>query len=279
MKRFVLGVTAAGALAAQSVGGPVLGYVVDGAARMHAVYGMPAAAHVGAAVREGVREAAGDLALGADGRAWRNGMELEGKWARLEPGALLDASGRQVLVAGGERAPWRLMLPAGARAVRVSPGGERVLTLLEDETMALWNTDGQAEFRVSAGEWWKIAFAGERAVAYDPAEHALLAFDGQGAATVLRKLDGTGGRYELGATRDGGQLVLLGEGNLTIVPAGGGEMRTMAAPEGAERLEPLRGGEAFLLGRDPARPLWILDPGKEQALVVIPALDEKGGQQ
>ena len=279
MKRFVLGVTAAGALAAQSVGGPVLGYVVDGAARLHAVYGMPAAAHIGDAVREGVRETAGELALGADGRAWRNGMELEGRWARLEPGALLDASGREALVAAGDRAAWRLMLPARALAARVSADGARVLTLLEDETLALWNADGKAEFRVSAGAWWRIAFAGERAVAYDPAEHALIAFDGQGASTTLRKLEGAGGRYELAATRSGAQLVLLGEGTLTVVPAGGGELRSMAAPEGAERLEPLRGGEAFLLGRDPARPLWILDPGKEQALVVIPALAEKGGQQ
>ena len=103
MREVILGLVAAGTLTAQSVGGPVMGYVVDGAARMRPLYGMPAAGHVGAAVREGVRDSWGTLALLADGTAMRGDEVLEGRWASLQPGAFLDATGREALVVGRER--------------------------------------------------------------------------------------------------------------------------------------------------------------------------------
>ena len=106
MSKVLLGFVAAGALTAQSVGGPVLGYVIDGEARMRPVFGMAAAAHVGAAMREGVRDSWGGLALLADGTAMRNGVALEGRWGSVQPGAFLDATEREVLVAAGG-APWR----------------------------------------------------------------------------------------------------------------------------------------------------------------------------
>ena len=279
MRDLMLGFVAAGALTAQSVGGPVMGYVVDGAARMRPLYGMPAAGHVGAAVREGVRDSWGELALLADGTAMRGGEVLEGRWASLQPGAFLDATGRSVLVAGERAAPWRLALPERAVAVRVSASGERVLALLADESLTAWTAGGKAEWGMAASVWWSVAFAGERAMAYDPAAHSLLWLDGAGGTTLLRKLDGDGGRYTLAVDRAGRHAVLLGERAL-VVPVDGGGVRVVEVPEGSERLEAVQGGRAFLLTRDPARPMWVLDPERDAPLLVIPALGvETGGQQ
>ena len=100
MRNVILGLLAAGTLAAQSVGGPVMGYVVDGAARMRPLYGMPAAGHVGAVVREGVQDSWGTLALLANGTAMRGEEVLEGRWASLQPGAFLDTTGREALIVG-----------------------------------------------------------------------------------------------------------------------------------------------------------------------------------
>jgi hypothetical protein len=271
MRAAILGIVAAGALTAQSVDGPVLGYVVDEAARMRPLYGMPAAAHVGAAVREGVRDTWGALSLMMDGTAMLGGKVLEGQWAALQPGALLDATGRSVMVTGDSVAPWRLALPERALAVRVSASGERVLALLTDESLTAWTSGGKAEWRLAAGAWWSIAFAGERAAAYDPAEHSLLWLDSGGVTTVIRKLEGEGGRYTLALDRAGKHAVLLGAQAL-VVPVGGGDVRVLEVPDGSERLEAVQEGRAFLLTRDPARPLWILDPEREDPLLVIPAL-------
>jgi hypothetical protein len=279
MREVILGLLAAGTLAAQSVGGPVMGYVVDGAARMRPLYGMPSAGHIGAAVREGVQDSWGTLALLADGTAMRGGEILEGRWASLQPGAFLDATRREALIAGESAAPWRLTLPEPAVAVRVSASGERVLALLGDESLTAWTSSGKAEWRMAASKWWSVAFAVERAIAYDPAAHALLWLDGAGGTTLLRKLDGEGGRYALAVDRAGRNAVLLG-GKALVVPVGGGNVRVVDVPEGSERLEAVQGGRAFLLTRDPSRPLWVFDPERDAPLLVIPALEaEKGGQQ
>ncbi|MBI2685967.1 MAG: hypothetical protein HYX27_06605 [Acidobacteria bacterium] len=283
MKPLLCGLMAAGALAAQSVGGPVLGYVVDGEARMRPLYGSPSAAYIGEAVRDGVKETWGTLALLADGTALRNGIALEGKWASLDSGAFSDASGRELLIVPDTADPWRLTLPQQARAVRVSSNGDRAITLLSDESVALWSTGGKAEFRISAGAWWSIAFAGQRAMAYDPAEHALFWLDGPAGATLLRKLDGSGGSYSLAVDRAGNNAILVGEKAL-VVPLTGGDIRQFDVPEGAARLEALQGGRAFLLMRDTTKPIWLFDPGAVDPVLVIPALapavsDDKGGQQ
>lgn len=279
MKNVLLGLVAAGTMAGQSVGGPVLGYVVDGAARMRPLFGIPAAAHVGAAVREGVKDSWGELALLHDGTAVFAGQAMEGTWAAVQPGSLLDSTGRSLLIVGEGVAPWRLALPERAVAVRVSASGERALTLMADESLAAWSVGGKAEWRMAASVWWSVAFAGERAMAYDPAAHALFAVADGGGLTLLRKLDGAGGRYELGVDRAGKYAVLLGERAL-IVPLHGGDIRDVAVPEGSERLEAVQRGRAFLLTRNPAQPLWVLDPEREEPLLVIPALGvEKGGQQ
>jgi len=279
MRTAVCGLFVAGALAGQSLQGPVMGYVVDGSARMRPLYGMPAAGHVGAAVREGVRDSWGSLALLADGTALRDGVELEGRWATLQPGAFLDATGREALIAGESRGPWRLTLPEPALAVRVSASGERVLALLADESLTAWSSSGKAEWRMAASKWWSVAFAGERGMAYDPSAHALFWLDGAGGTTMLRKLDGEGGAYQMAVDRAGKNAVLLG-GKALLVPVSGGDVRVVDVPEGSERLESLQGGRAFLLTRDPARPIWILDPDRKSPLLVVPALEvEKGGQR
>jgi len=280
MKReILLGIVAAGTLTAQNVGGPVMGYVVDGSARMRPLNGTPSSGHVGAAMREGVRDSWGELALLTDGTAMKGGRVLEGQWASLQPGAFLDATGRSVLVAGESRSPWRLALPDRAVALRVSTSGERVLALLADESLTAWTADGKAEWRMAGSIWWSFAFAGERAMAYDPAVNSLLWLDGAGGSTMLRKLDGEGGRYTLAVDRAGKHAVLLGD-RAVIVPIGGGNVRTAEVPAGADRLEAVQGGRAFLLTRDPALPLWVLDPEREAPLLVIPALGvEKGGQK
>ena len=276
MRTMILGIVAAGAMAAQIVSGPVMGYVVDGAARLRPLNGMPGAGHVGAAMREGVRDSWGELALLEDGTAMRGGQVLEGQWGRLQPGAFLDETGRSVLVVGESVAPWRLALPERALAVRVSVSGERVLALLADESLTAWTAGGKAEWRMAASFWWAVAFAGERAMAYDPAAHSLLWLDGAGGTTLLRKLDGEGGRYRLAVDRAGKYAVLLGERAL-VVPVTGGEVRAVEVPAGSERLEAVHGGRAFLLTRDPGRPLWVLDPERESPLLVIPALGVETG--
>lgn len=273
----MMGLAAAGGLRGQSVSGPVMGYVVDGGARLRPLYGMPAAGHVGGALREGVEEARGGLALLADGTAMRGETALEGVWTRLEPGAFLDESGREVLVAAGEGEAWRLTLPERALAVRVSASGNRVITLLGDESVAVWRRDGTAELRINASIWWGIAFAGERAMGYDPAENGLYWLDGQGGKELARRLEGEGSHFELGVEASGRYAVLRGEVG-RIVPLDGGEVREVKLPEGAERLEPVHGGRAFLLHRNPGRPLWILDPAREDALLVVPALVEAKGE-
>jgi hypothetical protein len=279
MREVILGLLAAGMLAAQNVGGPVMGYVVDGAARMRPLYGMPAAGHVGAAIREGVRDSWGTLALLADGTAMRGEEVLEGRWASLQPGAFLDATGREVLAAGETAKPWRLTLPEPALAVRVSANGERLLALLADESLTAWTSAGKAEWRMAASKWWSLAFASERAMAYDPSAHALLWLDGPGGTTLLRKLDGEGGRYALAVDRVARYAVLLG-GKALVVPMNGGDVRVLDVPEGSDRLEAVQDGRAFLLTRNPARPIWVFDPERESPLLVIPALEaEKGRQQ
>ncbi|MFN0106646.1 MAG: hypothetical protein ACKV2U_31695 [Bryobacteraceae bacterium] len=278
MRTIIYGLMAAGTLAAQSVGGPVLGYVVDGGARMRPLNGMPAAAHVGAAIQEGVRDTWGELALLIDGTAMLKGQALEGRWASLQPGAFLDAAGREVLVTGESVTPWRLTLPERALAVRVSTSGERVLTLLADERLAAWTVGGKAEYSFAVSAWWSFAFAGERAMAYDPAANSLFWIDAGSGMTLLRKLAGDGGRYALAVDAAGKTAVLLSERAL-VVPVGGGDVTTIEMPEGAGRLEAMRGGRAYLLTRDPARPLWVLDPESENPLLVIPALENDNGAQ
>ena len=115
MKNVVLGFVAAGTLAAQSVGGPVLGYVVDGAARMRPIYGSAEAGHVGGAGREGVKDTWGAVAVLHDGTGIDAGKSLEGRWAAVQPGALLDATGRSLLIVGEGVAPWRLGRGRGRR--------------------------------------------------------------------------------------------------------------------------------------------------------------------
>jgi len=278
MRKTILAVFATGTMVAQTVAGPVLGYVVDSEKKLRPVYGLAGSAHVGEATREGVRDAWGTLALLADGTALRNGAALEGRWASVQPGAFLDESGQEVLVAEGGVDAWRLKLPERALAVRVSSSGRRVLTLLADESLAAWTVDGKAEFRLPASQWWSMTFAGERALAYDPAAHSLLWLDGPGGTTLARKLDGEGGKYELAVDQAGRFAVLRGE-QILLAPMDGGEVRSLAAPSGAERLETMQGGQAFLLTRDPARPLWILAPEREDPLLVVPALAARTGEQ
>lgn len=278
MRNAVLGIVAAGTLAAQSVGGPVLGYVVDDGARLRPIYGSAASAHVGAAVREGVKDSWGELALLTDGTGVHAGKALEGNWAAVQPGALLDATGRSLLIVGEGTAPWRLALPERALTVRVSASGARALTLMADGSLAAWSAGGKAEWRLAASVWWSVTYAGERALAYDPAANTVLELGTGGELTVLRKLEGAGGRYELGIDMDGKFAVLLGEQAL-VAPLGDGPTRTVTLPEGSNRLEAVQGGKAFLLTRDPARPMWILDPAREEPLLVIPALGvEKGAR-
>lgn len=278
MSKVLLGFVAAGALTAQSVGGPVLGYVIDGEARMRPVFGMAASAHVGAAIREGVRDSWGGLALLADGTGMRNGVAVEGRWASVQPGAFLDATEREVMVAAGGAA-WRLALPERALAVRVSASGDRVATILADESVAVWARGGGAEFRLPASQWWSIAFAGERVIAYDPAAHALVWLEGATGASRALALEGTEGPYSLAVDAAGRNAILLGE-RLLVAPLDGGEVRAFTPPPGAERLEPLAGGTTFLLTRNPARPMWVFDPGRTDGLLVIPAVAiEQGGQQ
>ncbi len=278
MRNVFLSFVAAGALTAQSVGGPVLGYVIDGEARMRPLFGMAASAHVGASVREGVSDSWGPLALLANGTALRDGVALEGRWASVQPGAFLDASEREVLVAAGG-APWQLALPERALAVRVSASGALVATLLADESVAVWARGGKAEFRLPASRWWSLAFAGERLIAYDPAANELLWLDGVTGATVARKLDGAGSRLALAVDGAGRNAILLGE-RLLVAPLDGGDVRVLTPPNGADRLESLQGGRSFLLTRNPAQPMWIFDPGREDGFLVVPAVSiEKGGQQ
>lgn len=280
MKKTLLGLFAAGAMSAQSVGGPVLGYVVDGESRLHPLFGVPAAARVGAAVRDAVKDTWGDLALLADGTALRAGQPLDGRWSELQPGAFLDATGREVLVAASRGAAWRLTLPARALSVRVSASGDRVLALLADESLTAWSSSGKAEYRIAASQWWSFAFAGERALAYDPAAKSLNWIDDQGNLTPERQLS-LDGRYDLAVDSTSRFAVLLGE-KAVVVSLGATDVRELSAPEGSERLEAVQGGRAFLLTRNPGRPLWILDPEREDALLVVPALpsqSENGGQQ
>lgn len=278
MSKVFLSFVAAGALAAQSVGGPVLGYVVDSEARMRPLIGMAASAHVGTATRAGVRDSWGGLALLTDGTALQNGMALEGRWASVQPGAFLDSTEREVLVAGGG-VPWRLALPERAVSVRVSASGDRVATVLADESVAVWSRDGGAQFRVPASRWWSVAFAGERVIAYDPAGNELFWLDGATGASSIRKFEGAGAAVALAVDAAGKSAILLGE-RLLVVQLDDGEVRAFPPPPGAERLEALRGGQSFLLTRNPAQPMWVFDPGSADGLLVIPAVTaEKGGQQ
>ena len=278
MSKVFLNFVAVGALAAQSVGGPVLGYVIDGEARMRPLIGMAASAHVGAVTREGVRDSWSGLVLLADGTAMSQGVALDGRWNSVQPGAFLDETEREVLVAGGGT-PWRLALPDRAVSVRVSASGDRVATVLADESVAVWSRGGGAQFRMPASRWWSVAFAGERVIAYDPAGNELLWLDGATGASSARKLDGASASLSLAVDATGKSAILLGE-RLLVVPLDGGEVRAFTPPSGAERLEPLHGGQSFLLTRDPARPMWVFDPGRTDGLLVIPAVSaEKGGQQ
>lgn len=275
MKPFLLTALAASALTAQDVTGPVLGFVVDAQAALHPLVGIPSSAHIGAPVREDVRESWGSLALLTDGTALKNGQPLPGHWAALLPGAFLDESGRELLIVGETVEPWRLTIPDRALSVRVSISGAQVLTLLADESLASWSSSGAAGSRIQASQWWAIAFAGERPLAYDPAANALLWLDGPSGTTLARQLPGEGAQYLLAATRDGLSAVLLGT-QLHIIPFDDGEIRSFSPPPGAQRLEPLHGGQSFLLTREVSRPLWVLQPSAKEPLHVIPALTAGG---
>lgn len=276
-KQILLTMTAAGALAAQTVNGPVLAYVIDGEAHLRPLLGVSASAHVGDPTKENVKEAWGRLVLLSDGTAIQGEVALEGAWTALQDGVFVDATGQELLVAAGDRAPWRVTLPQAALSIRVSADGGQILTLLADESLAAWNADGSAAYQFAASKWWGIAYAGNRAIAYDPAANALLWIDAQGARHVARELDFEPGQYQLAADPAGQNAVLLGA-QAMIVPLNGGDVKSVVVPDGAKRLEPVDGGRAFLLMRDPSQPMWILDPSREEPLLVVPALAvDKGG--
>ena len=116
-------------------------------------------------------------------------------------------------------------------------------------------------------------------MAYDPAENSIFWLDGPGGMTLLRKLDGEGGAYALGVDKSG-QTAILAGAKAYLIPIGEGDVKEIALPEGAGRLETLQGGRVFLLMGDPAKPMWILDPAAADPLLVIPALvAAEGGQQ
>ncbi len=261
---------------AQTVTRPALGYAVDAQGGLRRIHGMPAAAHVGEPILSAAKAAMGPLALLEDGTALRDGVALPGRWAELQPGVFLDAAGRQVLVAVGE--PRTIALPARGRTVRVSGNGRRVLALLEDGGLMAFGESGQSLFRVDAGAGWVFAFVPgtERAIAFDPASGVLASIGEDGVATALRTLDAAGGVTHLAVDASGAQAVLLsaGERRCWLAPLGAGEVSELAMPEGSEVLIPLQGGRVFQLGLRTSRPIWLLRPGAEERLLVIPMLVE-----
>jgi hypothetical protein len=160
--------------------------------------------------------------------------------------------------------------------VRAAASENSVAVLSEDGTLRVYAASGAAKFQMETGVFWSFAFVPgtEVLMAYDPAANALLRVDEQGAAHMAHRLAAKSARYELGVDAGSGAVALLEvEGGRLVMVKNGAE-NEMAAPAGAMMLESLA-GRGLLLTRDTGRPIWILDPSREEPLVAVPAVAAK----
>jgi hypothetical protein len=258
-------------LPAQNIRGPELGYVVDGEGKLRSILGIPGASHIGKPLREGARQATGNLVLLSDGSALRGAELLAGKWENLLPGAFIDAAKQTLLIVPESGAPWRLQLPSPLAQLRVDISGMRAATLTDNGSLGVWSVGGKAEFHVRARADWSFAFAGETLAVFNPEGSELLTLDRTGSVLSTRTLELEAGTYTLVADADA-TIVLLSETAAWILPTSGAEVTRIGLPVSCTRPDPILKGKAFLLQQNPAQPLWILEPGAETKLRVVPAL-------
>jgi len=256
---------------AQSVGAPTLAYVIDADSRLLPIVGVPGSARLGESL--GAAAAAdGATILRSNGEAYRGAQRVEGRWAFLENGVLLDAVRRQGS-AQGRRYSF------GSAVHKAAASESRVLTLLESENLVSWDTSGNAEFSVPAGIWWSIALSPAGDIfAYDAAAKSLLRFDAQGRESAVATLDGEVRIDALAVNATHAVLADLEHTKLYVVDIAAKSVRTLAAPDNTDTVKRSDSGGVFVLSTDPSQPIWLLDPVGESPLLVVPALVEGGRQ-
>jgi hypothetical protein len=256
---------------AQSVGSPTLGYVIDADSRLLPILGVPGSARLGESL--GAAAAAdGSTVLRTNGEAYRGAQRIEGQWAFLENGVLLDAARRQGF-ARGRRYSF------GSEVAKAAASESRVLTLLANENLVAWDATGNAEFSVPASIWWSIALspAGE-IFAFDAAAKSLLRFDAQGRESVVAAFE-DGIRIDaLAVNATHAVMADLEHGKVYIVDIAAKSTRALKAPDNTDTVKPSESGGVFLLSSDPSQPLWLLDPSLKNPLLVVPAKVEGGRQ-
>lgn len=256
---------------AQSVGAPTLAYVIDADSRLLPIVGVPGSARLGESL--GAASAAdGSTILRANGEAYRGAQRIEGQWAFLENGVLLDAS-RQQGFARGRRYSF------GSPVSKAASSESRVLTLLENENLVAWDSTGNAEFSVPASIWWSIALSPAGDIfAFDAAAKSLLRLDEQGRESVVATIDGAVRVDALAANAAHAVMADLENSKLYIVDIAAKSARALQAPDNTDTVKRSDSGGVFLLSSDPSQPLWLLDPSLENPLLVVPALVEGGRQ-
>lgn len=256
---------------AQSVGAPTLAYVIDADSRLLPIVGVPGSARLGESLGAA---AAGDgsTILRANGEAYRGAQRLEGQWAFLENGVLLDAA-RQQGFSRGRRYSF------GSAVSKAAASESRVLTLLADENLVAWDATGNAEFSVPASIWWAIALSPAGDIfAFDPAAKSLLRFDALGRESVVAAFE-EGTRIDaLAVNATHAVMADIENGKIYIVDIAAKSARALKAPGNTGTVKRSESGGVFLLSTDPSQPLWLLDPALENPLLVVPALVEGGRQ-
>lgn len=256
---------------AQSVGAPTLAYVIDADSRLLPIVGVPGSARLGESLGAA---AAGDGAtiLRANGEAYRGAQRVEGQWASLENGVLLDAA-RQQGFAHGRRYSF------GSAVSKAASSESRVLTLLANESLVAWDATGNAEFSVPASIWWSIALSPAGDIfAFDAAAKSLLRFDAQGRESAVAAIDGEVRIDALAVNTTHAVMADLESATIYIVDIAARSVRVLKAPDNADTVKRSESGGVFLLSTDPSQPLWLLDPALENPLLVVPALAEGGRQ-
>lgn len=286
-RNFVLGMIA-GPLAAQQsgLGGPVLGYMLDGEGHVRPLIGPPGSAYVAPPMAEEValREWVGSYGLDLEGNLYFGAgagqlqrVETEAGWQKLIGSArpdvaLLQNRGR-VAVARSGAAGAAMELGMAVEHLAVDIYGEAIAGA-DSERLALWRADGSMVFQ--------IPLAGVRALQVLPhgagvcglAEGFFLAAE-DGRREAVDEIQGSA----LALTGDGSAAVVLGADGMKVhvFTFASQAWREEPAPFPGRGLTPLRDGRSMLVTGGAGESTWTLTiRAGESSWAQIPLL--RGGQ-
>jgi hypothetical protein len=278
----------AGPLAAQQsgLGGPVLGYLLDGEGHVRPLIGPAGSAYLASplAAEVALREWVGRYGLDQEGQLYFGSgvgdlrrVETKAGWRNLigssRPDVALVRSGGRVAIVRTGVAGAAFELGMDVQHLAIDSYGEAIAGA-DSERVALWRADGSMVFQTPLAEARALQVLPHGAGLCGLAESFFVASeDGR-----LEMFDGVRGSA-LGLTRDGSAAVILSdEGRkVRVFTVASREWREEEAPVSGRRLTPLHDGRTFLLTGDAGEPSWTLTVrAEESSWAQIPLL--RGGQ-